>query len=196
MTPPPGPSWPDVMAGYWRHMGRVQAALPNTNDNLRDFWAREAVDSLFAVGIPEAIDKFVQFADTVPDPELLGYLGGGPLEDLVQFWGDENEDEILTAAKRSSNFAAALRIVDPTQSALVLWGAPRRGISRRCRASCYRPVLRNVHLTATVGRWIPSAGGRLFDHRGSLQGDAPLRERVLGTRGEGRKGAAVVPDLR
>lgn len=102
-------------------MARAQAARPNRNDDLTDFWAWEAVDSVWTEGVPEAIDKLVQLADAVPDPELLCYLGGGPLEDLVQLWGGDYEEEILVAARRSSSFAAALRTVYPTPYALVLW---------------------------------------------------------------------------
>jgi hypothetical protein len=113
------PTWPEVIAGYWRHMARAQAAPPDRHDALSDFWAWAAVDSLFSEGVPEAIDKLVQLADAVADPELLKYLGGGPLEDLVQLWS-EYEDEIVAAARRSSNFAAALRTVYPTPMVLVL----------------------------------------------------------------------------
>jgi hypothetical protein len=115
-------TWPEVIAGYWRHMARAQAAWPRQRDDETDFWAWEAVqDSLFSEGVQEAIDRLVQFADAVPDPELLKYLGGGPVEDLVQFWGAEQQDEIVAAARRSSNFAAALRTVHPTPMALALW---------------------------------------------------------------------------
>jgi hypothetical protein len=115
------PSWSEVIAGYWRHMARAQAAWPQQRDDETDFWAWEAVDSVFSEGAPAAIEKLVQLADVVPDRALLNYLGGGPLEDLVQFWGAEYEEEIVAAARRSSNFAAALRTVHPTPNALVLW---------------------------------------------------------------------------
>jgi hypothetical protein len=116
------PTWHEVIAGYWRHMARAKAASPRQRDDESDFWAWEAVhDSLFSDGVQEAIDRLVQFADAVPDPELLKYLGGGPVEDLVQFWGGEQQDEIVAAALRSPNFAAALRTVHPTPMALVLW---------------------------------------------------------------------------
>ena len=114
-------TWPEVMAGYWRHMARAQAAVIDRDVALADFWAWEAVDLLFSEGVPEAIEKLVELADAVPDRGLLNYLGGGPLEDLVQFWGGEYEDEIVAAARRSSNFALALRTVSPTPMALVLW---------------------------------------------------------------------------
>jgi hypothetical protein len=91
-----------------------------------DFWAWEAVDSVFSVGIPEAIDKLVELADAVPDPELLMYLGGGPLEDLVTWWSGDFEEEIVAAAERSANFAAALWTVYPTPAALVLWDRVRQ----------------------------------------------------------------------
>lgn len=116
------PTRSEVIAGYWRHMARAQAAWPDQPDDETDFWAWEAVDSVFTEGVPAAIEELVQLADAVPDPTLLNYLGGGPLEDLVQFWGAEYEDEIVAAARRSSNFAAALRTVYPTPNALVLWG--------------------------------------------------------------------------
>jgi len=115
------PSWPEVIDGYWRHMARAKAAGPHQRDDETDFWAWEAVDSVFTAGVPAAIEDLVQLADAVPDPTLLNYLGGGPLEDLVEFWGAEYEDEIVAAARRSSNFAAALRTVYPTPNALVLW---------------------------------------------------------------------------
>lgn len=109
------PTWPEVIAGYWRYMARPQ------RDDETEFWAWEAVDSVFTEGVPAAIEDLVQLADAVPDPGLLKYLGGGPLEDLVQFWGAEYEDEIVAAARRSSNFAAALRTVYRTPNAFVLW---------------------------------------------------------------------------
>src|SRR6202043_531520 len=114
MDRPGTPTWPEVIAGYWRHMAGSREALSDQDDASSDFWAWEAVDSLFSEGVPEAISKLVQLADAVPDPQLLMYLGGGPVEDLVQFWGGEYENEIVAAARRSSNFAAALRTVYPT----------------------------------------------------------------------------------
>jgi hypothetical protein len=121
MDRPASPTWPEVIAGYWRHMARPRGALSDQHYASSDFWAWEAVDSLFSEGVPEAIDKLVQLADAVPDPQLLVYLGGGPLEDLVQFWGREYEHEIVAATRRSLNFAAALRTVYPSPMALVLW---------------------------------------------------------------------------
>ena len=118
----PDPTWPEVIVGYWRYMAlaRDRLRLPDQQD-LTDIWAWEAVDSLFAEGVPAAIDKFVQLAEAVPDPELLTYLGGGPLEDLVTLWNGDYEDAIVAAARRSSNFVAALRAVYPTPPALALW---------------------------------------------------------------------------
>ncbi len=88
---------------------------------MTDFWAWEAVDSVWVGGVAEAIEKLVQLADAAPATELLVYLGGGPLEDLVQLWGGDHAAEILSAAKRSANFASALRFVYPTGHALLLW---------------------------------------------------------------------------
>jgi hypothetical protein len=114
MDSPMEPTWPEVIEAYWRHMERARAALPGRNTDMTDFWAWQAVDSVWAGGVPEAIDKLVQLADGVPHTELLNYLGGGPLEDLVQLWGGEYEAETVAAAERSPNFAAALRILYPT----------------------------------------------------------------------------------
>lgn len=128
MDHPGGRPWPEVIAGYWRHAARSHDAWPKRHSDLTDFWAWEAVDSVWVDGVPQAIGKLVQLADAAPDPELLNYFGAGPIEDLVQFWGGEYEEEIVTAARRSPNFAQALQAVYPTPNALLLW--ERLGIER------------------------------------------------------------------
>ena len=120
MDPAPRP-WSDVIAVYWRRMARAHAAWPHLSDDMTDFWAWEAVDSVWTEGVPQAIDKLVELADAAPNPQLLIYLGGGPLEDLVEFWGTDCEDEIVAAARRSTNFAAALRNVYSSETAVALW---------------------------------------------------------------------------
>jgi len=117
----PAADWPEVIAGYWRHMTKVRAAWPGELEDESDFWAWEAVDAVWARGVPQAIDELVQLADAVPDRDLLDYLAGGPLEDLVQLWDDEYNDDIVAAAERSPNFRTALSFVHPTPNALVLW---------------------------------------------------------------------------
>ena len=118
---PVEPTWPEVIHAYWRHMARSRSALPRRNEDLSDFWAWEAVESVWAGGVPDALDKLVQLADGALSTDLLNYLGGGPLEDLVQLWPGEYEAEILAAAERSPNFAAALRTVYASPYALLLW---------------------------------------------------------------------------
>lgn len=120
--------WPDAIPGYWRHATRCHNAWPKRNSDFTNFWVWEAVESIWVGGIPEAIDRLVQLADAAPEPELLAYFGTGPIEDLVQFGGGEYEDEIISAARRSPNFAVALRAVYPTPNALLLWD--RLGIKR------------------------------------------------------------------
>jgi hypothetical protein len=109
-----------VIDAYWRHAARSCAGRKTIRPD-EDFWAWEAVDSVWTDGVAAAIEKLIELADAVPDPDLLVYLGGGPLEDLVSLWGDEFNDQIVDAAHRSANFLEALRNVYPTPNALVLW---------------------------------------------------------------------------
>jgi len=121
MEPPLEPTWPVIIEAYWRHMARARAAPPGQSPDMSDFWAWEAVESVWAGGVPEALVKLAQLAEGAPSADLLTYLGGGPLDDLVQLWPGEYEAEILAAAERSPNFATAMRTVYPSPYALQLW---------------------------------------------------------------------------
>ena len=79
---------------------------------------------MFSEGVPAAIEKLVQLADAVPDHALLNYLGGGPFGGPGPVLG-RGVEEIVAAARRSSNFAAALRTVRPTPNALSVMGTKR-----------------------------------------------------------------------
>lgn len=120
MQEPSNPTWQQVIDGYWRHMAR-SAAGRKTLEPDEDFWAWEAVESVWADGVPNAIEKLIELADAVPDPTLLVYLGGGQVEDLVTLWNDEYNDQIVDGARRSANFSGALKSVYPTPNALVIW---------------------------------------------------------------------------
>ncbi len=56
-----------------------------------------------------ALDRLVDLADSASVDYELGYLGAGPVEDLVRVFGEALIDDIEAAARRSPNFLRALR---------------------------------------------------------------------------------------
>jgi hypothetical protein len=74
-----------------------------------DFWAWEYVHTLCRSGDRAALDRLVDLADSASNDEELGYLGAGPVEDLVRVFGEIPFDAIAAAAQRSPRFLRALQ---------------------------------------------------------------------------------------
>jgi hypothetical protein len=107
-----GPTWSEVKAAYWRNYQSIHLQSQSRQSldvEDPDFWAWEYVDALWRYGDRAVLELLVDLAESAPDDGALGYLGAGPVEDLVRLFGEERIDGIEAAARQSPSFKRALR---------------------------------------------------------------------------------------
>ena len=79
-------------------------------DSKDDFWAYKQVDELVKKN-PQAGWRITRrLIDLAPDG-ALAYVAAGPLEDMVNLWGNELRDEIEQEARRNRRFLEALSLI-------------------------------------------------------------------------------------
>jgi hypothetical protein len=103
----------EMADAWWRYTARWDIAdsqgtpLPEW-DNDPDSWAEQVWQSEVLEQREDVVRAFLHAAaERVPDPNLLGYLGAGPVEDFAA----NDEDRLCwieEEATRSPNFRAAL----------------------------------------------------------------------------------------
>jgi hypothetical protein len=120
---PTGATWAEAKAAYWaaywrshqRVLDQADSRLARTagdrSDQVtdEDFWVWDYVDAIWRRGDQAALDQLVDLADSASNDEQLGYLGAGPVEDLVRVFGESLIDDIEAAARRSPAFLRALQ---------------------------------------------------------------------------------------
>jgi hypothetical protein len=100
----------DLVAAYWR-----QYEL-STSENREDrqvaeqfFWAWEEVEArMDDLSGTEAVELLVLLAEAAPTDAALGYLGAGPVENLLVSRTANVVDEVDAAARRNEKFRTAL----------------------------------------------------------------------------------------
>jgi hypothetical protein len=95
-----------IVQAYWEEYAYRQRGDHAHADEC--FWAWEWVDDAARVGSDDVIDLLVALADAAADDFALGYLGAGPVEDLVNNHGERLIDAIETAASEHPAFAGTL----------------------------------------------------------------------------------------
>jgi hypothetical protein len=100
----------ELAAAYWEHY-RLSTSKDRA-ERLRSsetFWAWEAVNDLVDERPQDVIPTLVALADAAPDDDALGYLGAGPVEDLINHHGSVVViDRVEGAARRNQRFRTAL----------------------------------------------------------------------------------------
>ena len=100
----------DLAAAYWDHYRLFTSkdrAERLRSDELD--WASDEIDELVAEQPDDAISTLVFLADAAPDDGALGYLGAGPVEELIIGHGsDVVIDRVEGAARRNERFRMAL----------------------------------------------------------------------------------------
>ncbi len=106
--------WEDVDAlasdfwGFYRSQGGYAEHAVRSKPTLRQEAAGEARDSFLDWG-PERAFAFVQaIVKAAPSRKALFFVGAGPLEDLVDRYGNELASLLVGEAKRSGRFRLAL----------------------------------------------------------------------------------------
>lgn len=100
----------ELVAAYWR-----QYQL-STSENRAErelagqfFWAWEEVQArMDDLSATEAVELLVLLAEAAPSESALGYLGAGPVEDLLVSRAVDVVDEVDAAARRNEKFRGAL----------------------------------------------------------------------------------------
>lgn len=77
----------------------------------REFWSFEAIDELTHNSPHEAFDVIVTIARLCKNEKCLAYLGAGPIEDLMLYFGLEVIERVEAEAKGNSQFKKALKAV-------------------------------------------------------------------------------------
>jgi hypothetical protein len=72
-------------------------------------WAYETVTEAMEKGGPDAIALLVALADAAPDPDEMGYLGAGPIEDLLHEHRSTDVDLLDELARKDARIRRALR---------------------------------------------------------------------------------------
>jgi hypothetical protein len=113
----------NIVSAYWTHDGRVWAALdeasalaPSAGDldhpDARECeWAVWEVHRMATAGSTDALTVVAALAAAAPSDGALGYLGAGPLEDLVDKHGAAFMDELVIATKLNPRLEVALATV-------------------------------------------------------------------------------------
>jgi hypothetical protein len=102
----------ELVAAYWRHHQLVFSADPNDQAGADDWlWAWEEVDQAALDASPGVVELLVALAKAAPNDQALGYLGVGPLQDLVRRHGAKFVHAIDEAAHASQSFQFALGCV-------------------------------------------------------------------------------------
>lgn len=98
-----------IVKGYWAHYEATRS-LDRTHraETEPNFWAWEAVDDEVRAPSDRVFELLLTLAHEAKDDEALGYLGAGPVEDLVAWHGTRYLDEIEKWARRDPAFRKAL----------------------------------------------------------------------------------------
>jgi hypothetical protein len=106
------PSIEQIVDAYWRHY-----VLGNSGSRTERLaadevvWAWEEVEEEVRTPTPRTFELLLALADAAKDKQSLGYLGAGPIEDLINWNGSEFLKEVEKCARRSKTFRAALAYV-------------------------------------------------------------------------------------
>ena len=81
-----------------------------------EFWAFQAMDELTHEKPLEALVVILRIADLAETEEVLGYLGAGPIEDVMLYHGQLLIERIATEAQIHPKFKRALKTVQLEKS--------------------------------------------------------------------------------
>jgi len=91
-----------------------------------DFWAYKQVDDIVRKN-PQAGWRITRrLIDLARDGAALAYVAAGPLEDMMNWWGNELREEIEQEARRNRRFLEALsmiRVHEGKETAYAWWRA-------------------------------------------------------------------------
>lgn len=103
-----------IVDGYWQHYRWAFSADADRQKAEPSAWAWDAVRQLIVGDAAEPIEDserlalLIALADAAPDVAALGYLGAGPIEELLG--RDEPPIDLIdAAARRNEKFRTALR---------------------------------------------------------------------------------------
>lgn len=87
-----------------------------------EFWAFERLDQLIHNKPNEALRVIFEISVTTDSEEIHGYLGAGPIEDLMLYHGEQVIEDLAAKAKAEPKFKVALRSVKIEKEDTKAWG--------------------------------------------------------------------------
>jgi hypothetical protein len=76
-----------------------------------DFWAYKQVSDIVRNRPQDGWRLARRLIELAPDDAALAYVAAGPLEDMVNWWGNELREEIEQEARRNRRFLEALGMI-------------------------------------------------------------------------------------
>jgi hypothetical protein len=104
----------DIAAAYWTEAAERKRLMHGTREErleyqTRSFPVEEALSGRIDAGDLTLVDDMVLIAQAAPDEDARGLFGAGALWELLYNGGDAFAEPLEQAAKRSPEFAGALR---------------------------------------------------------------------------------------
>jgi hypothetical protein len=100
----------------------LQLAEKDSPEYDSEFWSFERLDQLIHNKPNEALRVIIEIAVTTDSEEILGYLGAGPIEDLMLYHGEQVIENLAAKAKAEPKIKVALQSVQIEKEDTKAWG--------------------------------------------------------------------------